>query len=80
MQPLDINKVLIYGQGTCEPCNSAKALLKSKNIPFEYVELDSPEKIKEFQQKTNNARSVPQIFINDIHVGNYADLRKALGE
>lgn len=80
MQQLEINKVVIYGQGNCEPCNSAKALLKSKNIKFEYIELDSAEKIKEFQEKTSNARSVPQIFINDIHIGNYADLRRALGE
>ena len=80
MHPIEINNVTIYGQSNCEPCNSAKALLKSKGIEFTYIELNSKEVIEEFTKKTNGARSIPQIFINDIHVGNYVDLRKALGE
>ena len=65
-----MKKVDIYTGPLCAFCDFAKALLKRKNIPFNEIYLkDNPEKMEEMLARSNGARSVPQIFIGDYHVG-----------
>ena len=65
-----MKKVDIYTGPLCAFCDFAKALLKRKNIPFNEIYLkDNPEKMEEMLKRSNGARSVPQIFIGDYHVG-----------
>ena len=64
-------KVEIYTWSTCPFCRRAKQLLDSKNIDYiEYV-IDGDEQAREamVQRGSDGKRSVPQIFINDLHVG-----------
>lgn len=79
MEQQEIKDVLVYGQSKCVQCDSAKALLDSKGIPYTYVEV-GPSNLEEFYKKTMGARSIPQVLINGQYVGNYVALRKALGE
>ena len=45
-------------------------LLKSKNIAFEEFNIwQDPSKAKEMLQRTNGARTIPQIFIGDHYIG-----------
>jgi len=75
-----VKKVIIYSGETCPHCSAAKALLKSKNIEFEEIDIwKDPAKAKEMLQKTNGARTIPQIFIGDHHVGGNDQLQKANG-
>jgi len=61
--------VEMYTSSWCPYCVRAKALLTKKGLSVvEYnIEAD-PERQQEMQQRSNGARTVPQIFINDRHV------------
>jgi len=66
--------VEIYSKDWCPYCDAAKALLQSKGV--DYVEHDvthHPEKEAEMRKRSNR-RSVPQIFIDDVHIGGFDDL------
>ena len=67
--------LIIYTSSLCGFCYIAKALLKSKSIPYKeiYVDLDY-EKRNEMVKKSNGRTSVPQIFFKDQHIGGCDDL------
>lgn len=68
-------KVDIYTKFTCGYCARAKRLLESKGVAFnEYdITMGGPKKA-EMLQRAPDARTVPQIFIGDVHVGGSDDL------
>ena len=73
-----MKKVIIYSGETCPHCSAAKALLKSKNAEYEEIDIwKDPAKAKEMLQKTNGARTIPQIFIGDHLVGGNDQLQEA---
>ena len=73
-----MKKIIIYSGETCPYCTAAKALLKSKNVEYEEIDIwKDPTKAKEMLQKTNGARTIPQIFIGDHHVGGNDQLQEA---
>ena len=73
-----MKKVIIYSGETCPHCSAAKALLKSKNAEYEEIDIwKDPAKAKEMLQKTNGARTIPQIFIGDHLVGGNDQLQAA---
>ena len=62
--------VTIYTRAFCPYCSRALSLLKSKGADF--TEIDAgmdPDKKAEMVQRANGARTFPQIFIGDKHVG-----------
>lgn len=72
-------KVEIYSTPSCGQCNIAKSMLKAKNIEFiEYVVGQNAEKSDIETRCDCIVRSVPQIFINDSHVGGVNELRERL--
>jgi len=73
-----VKKVTIYTGDPCPFCAAAKALLKSKNVEYEEFDIwKDAAKAKEMLQKTNGARTIPQIFIGDHHVGGNDQLQEA---
>ena len=71
-----MNSVTIYTTDTCPYCRNAKALLASKGIAAEEINVQSsPGKFQEMLSRSGR-RSVPQIFIGDTHVGGFDDLAK----
>ncbi|MDQ2823122.1 MAG: glutaredoxin 3 [Pseudomonadota bacterium] len=65
--------VTIYTTGSCPYCVLAKRLLAEKSINASEIKIDAdPGKLAEMIERTRR-RSVPQIFIGDIHVGGYDD-------
>lgn len=64
----------IYGKPNCTWCTAAKATLDRKGYAYNYVNLDSPDKIAEFQSKFPEAKTVPQILWYDTPVGGYDKL------
>ncbi len=73
-----MKKVTMYSGTPCSYCESAKALFKSKNITFEEIDgCKSKEKAKEMLQRTNGARTIPQIFIGDHYIGGNDQLQAA---
>jgi glutaredoxin 3 len=70
MQPVEI-----YTSPLCGFCHAAKRLLKQKNITFSEVDvLANPDRKPEMIQRANGGRTVPQIFVGDVHVGGCDDL------
>lgn len=68
-------KIDIYTSASCPYCQRAKALLKSKGASFNEFDVDgNPELIAESVKRSNGMRTVPQIFIEDMHVGGYDEL------
>lgn len=68
-------KITIYTTPICPYCVRAKQLLKKKGAEFDEVDVFMDTKArKEMEDKSGGARTVPQIFIGDIHVGGSDDL------
>ena len=68
-------KVEIYTSPLCGYCHMAKRLLSSKGVAFtEYDVVAQPDLRAKMVQRANGGRTVPQIFIGDIHVGGSDDL------
>jgi glutaredoxin 3 len=67
--------VRIYTTPICPYCVRAKALLKKKGAAFEDIDvfMDADAR-REMDAKSHGARTVPQIFIGDTHVGGFDEL------
>jgi glutaredoxin 3 len=69
-------KVEIYTKFACPYCVRAKHLLDSKGVSYtEYDVTMGGAKRAEMVARAPGARTVPQIFINDIAIGGSDDLR-----
>lgn len=67
--------VEIYTWTYCPFCIRAKALLDRKGIEYTEYCIDGDEAARsEMAQRANGRRSVPQVFINNHHVGGCDDL------
>jgi len=68
--------VEIYTWSTCPYCRRAKRLLDQKGVTYTEYVLDGDEAARDAMvaRGTNGRRSVPQIFINDQHIGGSDDL------
>jgi glutaredoxin 3 len=77
-----MDQVVIYTTTYCPYCTGAKGLLRSKNVPFEEIDVtDDPERRAEME-RLSGRRTVPQIFIQGKPIGGYEDARRleATGE
>ena len=70
-----MKRVTVYSTGTCPICTKAKAALTKWNIPYTEVRIDiERDKMREFSQVTNGARTVPQIVIDGKCIGGFMEL------
>jgi glutaredoxin 3 len=70
-----MNRIVIYTTPVCPYCTMAKRLLNRKGVT-EWTDINAAESRavwQEMETKTGR-RTVPQIFIGDVHVGGYDDL------
>ena len=71
-----MKKVVIYTGDRCVHCVWAMELLNRKNIKFtEYNIAKDLEKKEEMLKKSNGAKTGPQIFIGEQHVGGNVELQ-----
>ena len=71
-----MKKVVMYTGNPCPYCVYAKALLDSKKIPYEEINVwKDDSKREEMLKKSNGMKTIPQIFIEDKHVGGYVELK-----
>ena len=67
--------VTIYTTPICPYCVRAKSLLTKKGVTYQEVDVMMDEKaLNEMLAKSGGARTVPQIFIGDTHVGGSDEL------
>ncbi len=68
-------KVEIYTWAACPFCIQAKQLLSQKEVAYTEYRIDGDEAARTVMAKrANGRRSVPQIFINDQHIGGCDDM------
>ncbi|MFA3919224.1 glutaredoxin 3 [Ruegeria hyattellae] len=67
--------VEIYTSPLCGFCHAAKRLLSQKGARFDEIDvLQDPARKPEMIKRAGGGRTVPQIFIGDIHVGGCDEL------
>ena len=67
----------MYTTASCAYCVAAKMLLKQKGLEYTEFRVDTDMAKREEMLRRAHRRTVPQIFINDQHVGGYEDLAAA---
>lgn len=73
--------VEIYTWATCPFCLRAKLLLWRKGVNYTEYKIDGDETARNtMAQRANGRRSVPQIFINNQHIGGCDDLHQLNSE
>ena len=66
--------VMIYSTLLCPYCDRAKHLLRRKGVDYQEVRVDLDAEQMCLMMRRSQRRTVPQIFIDDYHVGGYDDL------
>lgn len=73
-----MSKIEVYSTAVCPYCVAAKNLLKSRGLEWTEMRIDTDVTAREAMlTRSGGRRSVPQIFVNDQHVGGYDDLLAA---
>jgi len=71
-----MKNIVMYTGPSCNFCAAAKRLLVRNNASFSEIDIASKEGLmEEMIQKANGKRTIPQIFIDDKHIGGYQELR-----
>jgi glutaredoxin 3 len=72
-----MKKIEIYTTSYCPFCIKAKTLLNKKKIKFYEIDLSNDETLREKMSiMANGARSVPQIFVDDVYIGDCDKIHK----
>lgn len=70
-----MKKVVIYTTGLCPFCLLAKRLFAEKEVAYREIDiLMDPDARADMIEKSGGRTSVPQIFVDDTHVGGSDDL------
>jgi glutaredoxin 3 len=69
-----MKKIVIYTTNTCPYCVRAKDLLTRKGVKYEEINVEDTQERNKMIEKAGGRRTVPQIFIGDLHVGGCDDL------
>ncbi len=68
-------KIEIYSTQICPYCVRAKELFKRKGVEYTEIQVDHDDALRQAMMvRAGGRRSVPQIFINDQHIGGCDDL------
>ena len=71
-------KAIVWSKRDCTFCEQAKYLLKQYNIVFEERKIGDGFTKEELLEAVPNARTVPQIFIDNEYVGGFTELKQKL--
>jgi glutaredoxin len=71
-------KAVVWSKYNCPFCDQAKALLKQKGIAFEERKIGDGFSREELLEAVPNARTVPQIFLDEELIGGFTELKKRL--
>jgi len=67
---------IVWSKNQCPYCDQAKALLKMKGIEFEERNIQKDYTREQLLEAVPNARTVPQIFLDDNYIGGFTELKK----
>jgi len=67
-------EILIYTTNICPYCMMAKRLLDKKGATYTEINVDTQTGLREEMMRKTKRRTVPQIYIGDLHVGGFDEL------
>ena len=70
-------KVLIYSTRFCPFCMMARRLLDTKGVTYCEISVEADPAQRREMQRISGRHTVPQVFIDDHHVGGYDELAAA---
>lgn len=65
--------ITIYGHQRCGYCRKAKKLAEQYNLKYEWRDTDEGDNLNQLKAILPNAKTVPQIWWNESHIGGYED-------
>ena len=71
-------KAILWSKDQCAFCEQAKNLLEARGIEYEVRNIMHDWTREQLLEAVPNARTVPQIFLDDEYVGGFNELRKKL--
>lgn len=69
-----MSKIIIYSKEVCPYCVRAKNLLDRKGAKYQEIKIIDDSTKDEMIKKSGGRMTVPQIFINEKHIGGFDDL------
>jgi len=72
-------KATVWSKDHCPFCDQAKSLLKLKGIEFEEKKIGHGYTREQLLEAVPDARTVPQIFLDEQLIGGFTELKKHLG-
>jgi len=66
--------IVIYETALCGYCRAAKKLLDGKQVEYRSIRVDQDPEQRQKMMERSGRQTVPQIFIEDHHVGGFDDL------
>ena len=67
-------KIEMYSTRLCPYCMRARTLLEKKGVPYIEFRVDKEPGLRAEMEERSKRSSVPQIFIDDKHIGGFDDL------
>ena len=71
-------KAIVWSKSACPFCVQAKALLESRGIDYEERNVQTDWTREQLLEAVPNARTLPQIFLDDNYIGGFVELRQHL--
>ena len=71
-----MSEVVLYGTRFCPFCTAARRLLTAKGINYQDIPLDDDASLRAEIMERSARNTVPQIWVGDVHIGGYTDLRQ----
>ena len=73
-----MTRAVVWSKDGCSHCVQAKSLLESNGIEFEERNVSKDWTREQLLAAVPNARTLPQIFLDDKLVGGFTELRRHL--
>ena len=71
-------KAIVWSKDNCPYCVQAKNLLQSKGIEYEERNINNNYTKDQLLEAVPNARTLPQIFIDNNYIGGFTELHQHL--
>ena len=75
-----MTKAVVWSKNSCTFCVQAKSLLALKGIEFEERNIQGEWTKEDLLKVVPEARTLPQIFIDDKHIGGFTELKRHLSK
>ncbi|WFE67765.1 glutaredoxin 3 [Thiomicrospira sp. R3] len=70
-------EIVVYLNKACPYCTRAKALLEGRGLDYQVIDVSGSDTLWKEMEQRSRRHTIPQIFINGVHVGGFDELSAA---